>query len=117
MKVVQTRDVATLLPLIQAHVVPGTVVHSDQWRAYNRVANLPAVSAHQTVNHSVNFVDPVTGIHIESYWNREKVKLKSIPGCHAHQIPSYLDEFMWRERYGQQAWSNIMLDISQQYPL
>ena len=55
MEVVQTRDAATL-PLIQAHVAPGTVVHSDQWRAYNRVANLPAVSAHQTVNHSVNFV-------------------------------------------------------------
>ena len=75
MEVVQTRDAATLLPLIQAHVAPGTVVHSDQWQAYNRVANLPAVSVHQTVNHSVNFVDPVTGIHtqhIESYWNGVK---------------------------------------------
>ena len=34
---VQTRDAATLLPIIQRHVAPGTVIHSDQWRAYTRI--------------------------------------------------------------------------------
>ena len=100
MEVVQSRDAATLLPIIQAHVAPGTVVHTDQWRAYYQVSNLPPVTSHHTVNHSVNFVDPVTGVHtqhVESYWNRVKLKWKSMKGCHAHQVPSYLDEFMWRE--------------------
>ena len=41
-------------------------------------------------------------------------------GCVSDQIPSYLDEFMWMERFGktpQQAWLNIMREIAQQYPV
>ena len=123
MEVVATRDAATLLPIIQAHVAPGTVVHSDQWAAYNQVSGLPPVAAHNTVNHSITFVDPATGVHtqnIESYWNRVKIKLKRMRGCVSDQIPSYLDEFMWMERFGktpQQAWLNIMREIAQQYPV
>ena len=99
MQVVQSRDAATLLPIIQANVAPESVVHSNQWRAYTR---LPTINTHHTVNQSLNFVDPVTGVHTqhaESYWNRVKLKLKAMKGCHAHQVPSYLDEFMCRERY------------------
>ena len=123
MEVVTTRNAATLLPIIQTHVAPGTIVHSDEWSAYRRVSHLPHVASHGTVNHSVTFVDPTTGIHtqhVESYWNRAKLKLKRMKGCHTHQIPSYLDEFMWRERYGKtanDAWVSIILDIAQQYPV
>jgi len=81
MEIVQRRNAATLLPIVQAHVLPGTVVWSDQWAAYNSMAALPAVAGHQTVNHSLHFKDPVTGVHIntiESYWNRyiQSVMLK-----------------------------------------
>jgi hypothetical protein len=41
-------------------------------------------------------------------------------GCHAHQLPSYLDEFMWREGHGQtyrDALTNVMRDIAQEYPV
>ena len=120
MEVVQRRDAATLLPIIQAHTAPGSVIHSDMWRAYGRVQQLPPVAAHHTVNHSRNFVHPATGVHtqnIESYWNRVKTKLK---GCHAHQIPSYLDEFMWRERHGttyRDTVNNIIGDIAHDYPV
>ena len=123
MEVVQRRDAATLLPIINAHTAPGSIIHSDMWASYNRVQRLPPVAAHNTVNHSRHFVDPVTGVHtqnIESYWNRVKTKLKRMKGCHAHQLPSYLDEFMWRERHGvtySDATTNIMRDIAQDYPV
>ena len=76
---------------------------------------------HHTVNHSVEFVSRTTDVHtqnIESYWNRVKKRFKSMKGVHSHQLASYLDEFMWRERYGtssQQAFDSILLDISLQY--
>ena len=114
MEIVQRRYAATLLPIINAHVAPGTVVHTDEWAAYSRVGSLPNVSSHYTVNHSITFVDMVTGTHtqtVESYWNRCKVKLKRMKGCVAHQIPSYLDEFMWQEMHRTSrrlAFTNIM---------
>ena len=103
MEIVSQRDAATLLPIIQAHVAPGTVIHSDQWAAYNRIHILPNVASHSTVNHSITFVDPITHTHtqnIESYWAQVKIKFKRMKGCHTHQLPAYLDEFMWRERNG-----------------
>ena len=121
MEIVPRRDAATLLPIISQHVLPGTIVHSDEWRAYNRINTLPLVAAHRTVNHSVNFVDPGTGVHtqrIESYWNRVKTKLKQMKGCHRHMLPSYLNQVMWRERHGvthAAAFAAITLDISQWY--
>ena len=118
-QIVNQRNAATLLPIIQAHIAPGTVVHSDEWAAYNHVATLPNVASHSTVNHSITFINPVTGTHtqnIESYWNRIKTKFKRMKGCHANQLPSYLDEFMWRERHG--ATRRVaMRDIAMQYPL
>ena len=62
MELVPDRRAGTLLPIIQAHVQPGTVIVSDEWRAYSNVGQLPNVAAHRTVNHSLNFVGP-TGIH------------------------------------------------------
>ena len=78
---------------------------------------------HNTVNHSLNFVDPVSGTHtqnVESYWSRAKQKIKRMKGCHAEQLPSYLDEFMWRERHGSSAriaFFGLMTDIAQKYPV
>ena len=94
MEIVQQRNTTTLLPIINAHVAIGTVIHMDEWAAYRHVGSLPNVSSHSTVNHSVMFVDPGTGKHmqtVESYWNRCKGKLK---GCVTYQIHSYLDKFM-----------------------
>ena len=101
----------------------ATIIHSDEWAAYRRVNTLPGIVGHNTVNHSLNFVDPVSGTHtqnVESYWSRAKQKIKRMKGCHAEQLPSYLDEFTWRERHGssaQIAFFGLMTDIAQQYPV
>ena len=126
MVLIASRDAATLLPLIQQHVRPGSIVWSDEWRAY-RVQNLSNVTQHQTVNHSITFRNPTTGVHtqnIESYWNRLKTRLKSrfkrMKGVHQSMLSSYMDEFMWRECHGNSAsvtFTNIIRDISLHYPV
>ena len=55
---------------LQRHLRSGTTVYSDSWAAYRDVQL--SVAQHDMVNHSLNFVDPVSGIHTvnaESYWN------------------------------------------------
>ena len=59
MELVDRRNTATLLPIIQQHVQPGTVVHSDEWVVYSQISS--AGYTHSTVNHSLHFVDPITG--------------------------------------------------------
>ena len=65
MQIVPQHDAATLLPIIQEHVAPGTIVHSDEWKAYSKISELPHVSSHEKVNHSVNFVYPASGVHTQ----------------------------------------------------
>ena len=123
MEIVDSRDAATLLPIIRDHVQSGSIIHSDQWASYNRVSSIPGVAAHHTVNHSIEFVNSTTGVHtqnVESYWNRAKTKFKRMKGVHRHQLPSYLDEFMWRERKGcshSEAVGGIIDEIGAQYPV
>ena len=68
---------ATLLPLIQQFIAPGSIIHSDEWAAYRNIAQMNVVPPYQhlTVNHTVNFVDPLTGCttnHIEAMWKNCK---------------------------------------------
>ena len=123
MQMVDRRDAATLLPIVRAHTAPGTIIHSDEWAAYSAIHRVIPHVQHETVNHSIEFVARQTGVHtqhIESYWGRVKKRFKSMKGVHSHQLPSYLDEFMWRERYGkssEDAFDSILRDISVQYPV
>ena len=83
----------------------------------------PQPYRHATVNHSQHFVDPQTGVHtnnVEALWSRCKNRFKQMNGTSDNLIPSYIDEFMWRQFYGStasEAFDNILLHISQRYPI
>ena len=121
MCIVPNRSAQTLLPIIQQHVRSGTVIYSDEWAAYRRVQQLQPVSSHNTINHSLHFVDPATGVHtqnIESYWSRVKRRFKRMKGVHESMMSAYLDEFMWRERHGRSAstaLASLCRDIALRY--
>ena len=102
---VPNRNANTLLPLIVRHIAPGSIIHSDQWAAYNGIANLPVQPPfqHLTVNHSQNFVCPVTGAHtnhVECYWKNAKKRFKAMCGVQNSTLDSHLDEFLWRQIHG-----------------
>lgn len=74
LQLVRRRDARTLLTIIQRHVQPGSLVYTDEWAAYRQMQRVLGFN-HQTVNHSVNFVDPITGVHTqhaESNWSYSK---------------------------------------------
>ena len=50
------RDGATLLALIYRWILPGSIIHTDEWAAYNSLT--AAGYTHESVNHSIQFVDP-----------------------------------------------------------
>ena len=49
---VPARDAGTLLPLVQQWVMPGTIIHSDMWQAYNQLGTHGY--EHETVTHSLS---------------------------------------------------------------
>jgi len=74
--VIQKRDKVTLHNIIQREVISGSTIHSDGWSGYNGLSDLGY--SHNVVNHSENFVDPISKAHtqrIESLWRPLRLKL------------------------------------------
>ncbi len=89
---------ATLKPIINANVLPGGQVHSDELKSYNGLGLRGHV--HMTVNHGAGqYVGP-TGATVnamEGFWAALK---RGINGTHIHvspkHLPKYLAEFEYR---------------------
>lgn len=99
----------TLLPLIHAHVLPGTFVHTDRSNSYR---NLGMRFRHDTVNHrDEEYVSPTgcTVNRIEGFWAMLK---RGIYGTHIHvsakHLPKYLGEFEYR--WNMRHCPHLMLD-------
>ena len=115
---VPDRSAATVLPILTQSIAPGTTVITNKWRAYGQLQNLNF--NHQTVNHSLNFVDPQTGAHtqtVERMWGVAKQRNKKQCGTHRELLDSYLCEFMWRKRiHGQDVFETILQHIADFWP-
>ena len=113
---VDKRDAQTLLPIIAEHILPGSVIWSDMWKAYNQLSS--AGYHHDTVNHSRNFVDPNTGVHtnlVESMWSRAKAKFKAMNGTNRNLVGSYLVEYMWSQRFGEVPFYHFWNQVAARY--
>eukprot|EP00794_Sanderia_malayensis_P000800 gene800-93_t len=116
---VEARTARVLIPIIRAHIAPGSTIYSDGWASYRRLRRYGY--QHGRVIHQDNFVDPITGVHIngvEAYWSMAKQKIKAVYGSRLQLISSYLDEFMWRERFGQHtavAFGHMLEHIAEHY--
>ena len=109
-------DADTLWPIIQEWVAPGTTIYSDQWRAYNNLQNIGY--NHQTVIHSLYFVDLHTGVNtncVEAMWQRAKAKFKSMHGPgNRDLIADYLIEYMWYQRFSDVPFYHFWYQIATQ---
>lgn len=99
MTLVPDRKASTLLPIIREVCKPGTIVHSDEWRAYSRIHDELGFE-HYTVNHSLTFINHNNGVHtqaIESYWNKQKRRIKKMNGVRRDKLKDYIKEWMFRD--------------------
>ena len=97
-EIVERRDKPTLLSIIKKRILPGSVIMSDCWKAYDCLSK--EGYTHMTVNHSENFKDPETGAHtnsIEGTWQKIKHGV-SFPkfGIKSEHLGGYLAEYHWR---------------------
>ena len=116
MVAVEDRSAATLLQIIAQHVLPGTRILTDGWRAYNQ---LPP--PHDVVNHRLNFVDPNDPtLHtntVEGSWALCKTKFRSMHGTSDGLFNSHLQEFLWRRIHRDNVFGNILFWIRHYYPV
>lgn len=109
---------------ILANVLPGTTLHTDEWRCYVNAAtwvappNAPYV--HETVNHSINFVDPITGCNtqrIEVCWSDFRLRLVKMmkKTRQPSSLQSYCAAEWWFLLHGEEPFRDIVVAIRWQY--
>lgn len=115
---VPDRSANTLLPIIYDHVLPGTRVITDMWASYNQLQNN---YDHATVNHQLNFVNPVDHtVHtntIEGAWGNVKNKIRNMHGTSDDHFDSYLTEYIFRRFFSENIFGNLLYWISFYYDL
>ena len=62
------RSRKTLIPIINKHCADGTVFCSDSWKAYYKLPEHLEIQdvLYFPVNHTNNYVDPITGTHTQT---------------------------------------------------
>ena len=85
----------TLMPIIEEHVRPDSIVYTDTFRSYNALD----VSSfrHVRINHSELFADKENHIHgIENFWNQAKLHMRRFNGIKRTNFYWFLKECEWR---------------------
>jgi len=96
-EVVPNVEANTLLPLLRKQVATGSIVCSDTFRSYTRVAAKGYV--HRLVRHEEQEYSDGKGNHInglEGFWGYLKRMLAAKGGIRRERLPLYLAEYVWR---------------------
>ena len=86
----EDRTAITCSDIISKHVMTGTHIITDGWKAYGGLKNLGY--SHSTVNHSLYFVDPETGActnTVENIWRWLKNDMPTT-GTRRRKLEGYL---------------------------
>lgn len=110
------RNSETLSNILLENIEVGTTIITDCWAGY---VNLEALGfIHLTVNHSENFVDPLTGANtqaIENRWSVYKRKFRSRSISYNDDLIYYFAEFMFKIKYKEEVFTVIMRNLNKFY--
>ncbi|KCZ79135.1 hypothetical protein H312_03477 [Anncaliia algerae PRA339] len=94
------RNKHTLSQVLLENIEEGTIVVTDCWAGYVNLDSLEFI--HYTVNHSLNFVDPITGANtqaIENHWSVLKRKLSARFVTSRSDLCFYFAEFIFKSKF------------------
>ena len=100
-----------LLPIIQGHILEGSTVHSDGWKAYDGL--ILNGYDHYRVHHSEDeFARGKSHVNgIESFWSFAKRRLAKFNGVASHKFNLYLKESEFRFNYRNKNFYDKMLEV------
>ena len=112
------RDKATLIPIIQQYIKPGSTIYSDGWSAYEGLTDVGY--KHGVVIHKENFLNPDDkGIHtqkIERLWRDLKEWVKR-SGMRARFLKQYISRWLFlRGRSHERCLHDFLVEVSKLYP-
>lgn len=106
---VADRTSDTLQNVISTFVLPGSIIYTDCFAAYNRACTNLNLE-HFTVNHKENYVDPISGTHtntIEGLNNGIKHLIKP-RNRGKKNINGWLFYFIWRRQNKKNVWKGFI---------
>lgn len=116
---VKKRNKRTLIPIIMRHVLPGTHIISDYWKAYDCIDDPDDIAGdmfytHGKVNHSKEFMnaDFETTNMIEGSWKWMKDQIPQ-QAFNSSAIQDHLFEFTWRANHSGHIWSSFIEALAQ----
>ena len=98
---VENRSADTLIPIIKKHVLLGTTIISDCWKAYSRLEE--EGYTHMTVNHSKEFVNSQTGAYTSTLESTLRAIKTSLPKHGT--VKSLYDTYFGKKTSKQLSWS------------
>ena len=115
---VKDRTKETLTALIKEYIEPGTTIFSDCWKGYSELEKEGYI--HQTVNHSLYFVDPETGAstqNIERCWRDTSATVPKY-GRSEHHFDGYLATsiFIRKHKSHFRRFHTFLLTAAELYP-
>lgn len=106
---VEKRDSATIKEIIKKHVHSGSIIYTDCWKAYDLACDWLDFQ-HETVNHSLHYKDPITGVHtntIEGINNGIKTCIRPRNRVKKN-IRNYLLYYIWRRQNKNDLWKGFL---------
>lgn len=114
---VERRNTETIVRVLSENILPGTLVITDQWRAYSSAFRILNNLNYETINHSINFVDPLrSDIHtqnVEGLWSRSKYFMRKRRGISREKQSEYLIQFIFEYTTPKRKLANVLLILLQ----
>jgi hypothetical protein len=108
-EVVPDRTAVTIENVLSRHVAEGSIIHTDCWRGYSSISSRFNIE-HRTVNHSLWFTDPHTGINTNTVEGNNYALKRHVPNRSRteNKLQDYLLEFIWRRKYKLNLWRSFI---------